>query len=301
MSTGVIAILGPTASGKSDVAMAVAERVGAEIVCCDSMVVYRGLDIGTAKPSATDRERVPHHLLDVVSMHERFDVHAYVEAAAAAIAAINGRGRPALLCGGTGMYAKALLYGFALRPHDPEVAAAVLADRERLGDDALRAELAELAPDVEVDTTNPRRLLRALEAARMGGADALRAAAAPPAGTRQFLLIPSPTVTRERVAMRTRAMLAAGWLDEVAALVADGLLETPTAAQALGYRDIGAYLSGASTEQAALEELLVTRTCQYAKRQRTWFRHQHPGGEVLDMRPAEAAAHIAASLAATRQ
>lgn len=303
MSPTLVAILGPTASGKSAVALALAQRLGGEIVSCDSMQVYRGLDIGTAKPTPAERQLVPHHLLDVLDLGEPCTAKRFRDLAEAAIREILARGRWPILCGGTGLYARALLYGLDLAPHDETLAAALRQGWEAPGGAAaLAAELAQADPaSVACAQGNPRRLLRALEILRLTGT--------PPSQLRtrqplpdyvgpEFVLMPSPELTRRLVAPRTRAMLDGGWLEETAALVDRGLLASPTAGQALGYPEVAAYLRGEIATRAELEERLVTLTCRYARRQRTWFRHQHPRARVLALDQALSPAALAAELGA---
>ena len=286
-SPRLIAILGPTASGKTAVAVALAHRLGGEVVSCDAMLVYRGLDIGTAKPNAAEQAGIPHHLVDVVAPTEPFDARRYRDAADAVIREILAQGRWPILCGGTGLYARVLLYGLPLRPHDAAVAAAVRAAVAAGRRAELLAELAASGAVVPPAVReNDRRLQRAVEVLRLTGQgpDGAGAGAVPPpyAGP-QWVLLPTPELTRRRVQSRTRHLLASGWLEETRRLVADGLLDTPTASQALGYREVADFLAGRIANLAELEALIVTRTCQYAKRQRTWFRRQHPGARLIEL------------------
>jgi tRNA dimethylallyltransferase len=296
-----LAILGPTASGKSAVALALAQRLGGELVSCDSMQVYRGLDIGTAKPTAAERAAVPHHLVDILDLPEPWDAARFVTAADAAIRAILARGRWPILCGGTGLYAKVLLYGLPMQASDPGVAAALWQQYQAEGLAPLLAELAAVDPAAAARTrSNYRRVLRALEIVRLTGQPVppTTAAAPPPYAGPQFVLMPSPELSARRIVARTHAMLAAGWLAEAARLVAQGLLHAPTAAQALGYPQIAAWLRGPRTDLAALTEELIIATRQYAKRQRTWFRHQHPGAIVLPVTATDTADSLAATILA---
>ncbi|MFT5128175.1 MAG: tRNA dimethylallyltransferase [Rhodothermales bacterium] len=271
-----IAILGPTASGKSSVAMHVAGAIGAEIVSCDSMQVYRGLDIGTAKPSVEDQARVRHHLIDIAEIAEPFDVHRYLLAAEAVLADLATRAIPAIVCGGSGLYARALFYGRSTRPQDPELARAVAAEFAEYGAAPLLAELRGASPEAaEKVAQNPRHLCRAIVALRLGADPLPRSSCELRMPIRQFVLMPSPEFADARIRARTREMLDAGWIAEAKAACAKGLLDSPTAAQALGYARI------AQSDDDELFERLVIQTRQYAKRQRTWFRHQHPGAELL--------------------
>lgn len=296
-----VAILGPTASGKSAVALALARHLDGEIVSCDSMQVYRGLEIGTAKPTAEERAAVPHHLIDILDLPEPWDAARFVTAADAAIRAILARGRLPILCGGTGLYAKVLLYGLPMQASDPDVAAAIWRQYQAEGLAPLLAELAARDPAAADRTrTNYRRVLRAVEIVRLTGQPLPTTTATTPpsyAGP-QFVLMPSPALSEARIAARTRAMLDAGWIDETERLVARGLLQTPTAAQALGYPQIAAWLRGPRTDPDALTAALIIATRQYAKRQRTWFRHQHPGAILLPVTAADSPTALAAAIQA---
>lgn len=309
MTPRLLAILGPTGCGKSAVAMALARQLPAEIISCDSMQVYRGLDLGTAKPTPAEQAAVPHHLVDTCEITEPYDVKRFLHAAQAAWQDILARGRWPILCGGTGLYARALLYGYELRPTDPAVRAAVAAELATRGAPALLAELASADPVTAAQVTgNDRRLIRAVEVLRLtAAAPGARPApaqriAVPTLPFTQFVLLPDLELGRARIATRTAAMLAAGWVDEARALLAAGLLHTPTASQALGYATIGQFLAtatpGAPPDHAALATALVTETCRYAKRQRTWFRHQHPGAQVLALGAADTPEAVAARLLA---
>lgn len=294
----LIAVLGPTASGKSAVAMHLARAVGGEIVSCDSMQVYRELSIGTAKPSRKDRARIPHHLIDCVSISERFDTNRFVRQARAAIVDIWHRQRLPILVGGSGLYAKAMIYGFELQPSDNEIFRIICREADQAaGLKALRAELQEAVgkSDCVSDDTlrNPRRLIRAIEILRITGTypwhgadgsesdrnDWLRTSQ-----VSQFVLMPPPDELRERIRRRAYAMLDRGWADEARQLVGKGLLDTPTAYQALGYREATEYRGMSPDEREAVAESVTTRTWQYARRQMTWFRRQHPGAAILALR-----------------
>ena len=168
MPAGLLTILGPTASGKSAVALVLARRLGGEIVSCDAMQVYRGLDLGTAKPTPAERREIPHHLIDILELREAYSVRRFQADADRAIRDIVARGRQPILCGGTGLYARALLYGFSLWPADPELAAGLRREHAAGRGRALLAELAAAAPDLAARLAgNPRHWLRALEVLRL--------------------------------------------------------------------------------------------------------------------------------------
>lgn len=288
-ATTVPAILGPTCSGKTAVAVELAQRCGGEIISCDSMQVYRELNAGTAKPSPGQRATVPHHLVDFLSMRERWDAGRFRDSAESAIHDISARGRIPVLVGGTGLYAKALIYHLPLHPSDATIFRAVL-DQSRTpqGLQALAAEAAEHdAEAAEILRINPRRLMRAVEVLRITGKlpgerQSPSSAETPDPAFLQVILMPDPDVHKQWIRDRAEAMASNGWLEEVRTLAAQGLFDTPTAHQALGYRPIARFIEqhpggGSPDDQARLVDEIAKRTWQFARRQRTWFRHQHPG------------------------
>ncbi len=266
---------GPTASGKSAVALDLAAELGLEIVTADAMQVYRGMDIGTAKPSPEDRRRVPHHALDLVTPAEAFSVADYVRAAETAIQEILDRGPLPLVVGGTGFYIRALAEGLPTAPpSDPEQQAPLWRQIEEQGLDPVLAELEKVSPgDAARAQRNPRRVVRALEVLRRTG----RPPSAFPRTTPAFrydkvALLPTMEVLRPRIERRTRAMFEAGLVDEVRALL-ERYPDALTATQAIGYKEVATHLAGRSSRQEA--QLAVTiATLQYARRQRTWFRKE---------------------------
>jgi tRNA dimethylallyltransferase len=274
-------LAGPTAVGKSELALLLAERLGGEIVSVDSMQVYRGLDIGTAKPSPQDRARVPHHLIDVAELTESFDAAQFVRRAHQAVSEIQHRGRLPILCGGTGLYFKAFLGGLGEAPPADAALRAVL-DATPLPD--LLRELAERDPMTyeRIDRQNPRRVIRALDVIRLTGK---------PFSSQRADWQASPLVTRhsplhiglarsqpdlhQRIETRVDAMFRRGLVAETEALLKRGLAANKTALQALGYRQVAEYLRGERSLPATFE-LVKARTRQFAKRQMTWFRRQLP-------------------------
>lgn len=268
---GVFFLAGPTAVGKTDAALAVAEACGGEIVGADAFQVYRGLDILTAKPSAEALARVPHHLVGTVPLEEPFDVARWREAALAAIAAIRARGRLPIVAGGTGLYFRALTRGLAdLPPASPELRAELNA----LPLEEALERLERLDPEgaARVDRRNPRRVVRALEICLATGRpfSSFRREweTAPP--FHGVLLERSPGELAERIARRTEAMFAQGVVEEVRAVAGTGTIG-PTALQVLGWREITALLRGECTREEAVGAI-AQATRRYAKRQRTWFR-----------------------------
>ena len=276
-------IAGPTASGKSAMALESAEKCNGEIVSIDSMQLYRIIPIGTAQPDDVDKARVPHHLTGIYEISERAEVYTFAELADKAIREIISRNHTPVLCGGTGLYLKSLLYGLDNLPGDEVLKKSLdkeYDDPAMLGD--LQARLIELGDRMVVDkfTNNRRRLIRALEIRLLTGRSILDLQKEYHPTLRYKLddavyLVHDRSVLQERIARRTRQMLKSGWIEEAQNAIQAGLLESPTAHQALGYKLIARYLAG-EFDLAKLEELIITATWQYARRQQTWFRHQHP-------------------------
>ncbi|GAA5531733.1 tRNA (adenosine(37)-N6)-dimethylallyltransferase MiaA [Deinococcus aluminii] len=288
----------PTAAGKSALALDLGRQFGLEVVAADAFTVYRGLDIGTAKPTPAERADVPHHLLDVADVTEDYDVARYVREAEAAIADVLGRGALPLVVGGTGFYLSALVRGLPLTPPaDPQVRAEVEADLAARGLDALLAEV-EAAHPAEAARLerNPRRVVRALEVYRRTGKFPSEFGHSSPAFRYRVFAFTRPWPELEaRITARTRAMLAEGWPEEAAWLarqVPPDRDPRPTAWQALGYREALAVSTGALTPEAAARRIALT-TRQYAKRQLTWARTQLGASPST---PDEAARALAAFL-----
>lgn len=281
----LLAILGPTASGKSALALALAERLGAEIVSCDSMQVYAGMDIGTGKPTAAERARVPHHGLDLVPPDQPFHAARWAEMAAAAIAGIRARGRVPIVAGGTGLYYRALVRGlFAAPSSDPAIRARHAAAADRDGVPALHARLATIDPAAAatIKPTDLVRTSRALEIHEQTGVTMteMKRRTAPPASLRPFAIVLDPPLAdlRRLIAARVDAMMAAGFLDEIRRLRAQGYAASSKPMQSLGYRHLNLYLDGALTRDDAVARA-KTDTAAYGRRQRTWFR-----SERIDLR-----------------
>jgi tRNA dimethylallyltransferase len=280
-------LVGPTAVGKTAIALALARALQGEIISVDSMQVYRGLDIGTAKPTAAERAEVPHHLIDVHDVAEPFDAARFVALAQPIVAAIQARGRRPIFCGGTGLYLKAYLEGLGTAPPaDP----ALRAELEQQPLPALLEELALRDPVLfrRIDPRNPRRVRRAVEVIRLTGRpfSELRAswrgqgdlnAGDAPTGARPVIWGLERDVhdLHRRIQQRVESMFAQGWVEETRAMQERGLEANPSASQAIGYRQVLAYLRKERT-MGETQALVQTKTRQLAKRQRTWFRHQLP-------------------------
>src|SRR5215468_2526368 len=272
----LVVLVGPTAAGKSALALRLAEAAGAEIVSADSQQVYRGMDVGTGKVSPAERARVPHHLIDVVEPDEEMTAARYAALADEAIAGAASRGRPVLVAGGTGLYVRALMHGlFAGPPADAELRARLA--REDVG--ALHGRLRAVDPEAaaRILPNDRRRLIRALEVHVLTGVpismhqrahDVKNAPSRYPA--RWVGLDPPAAELRARIATRVDAMLSAGLVDEVRKLAARYPFHL-RAFDAIGYREIGAHLRG-EIDLPAAREKMIAATRRYARRQRGWFR-----------------------------
>lgn len=270
-------LAGPTAVGKSALALALAERLGGEIISVDSMQVYRGLDIGTAKPTAAERARVPHHLIDVAELTEAFDAAKFVAFAGQAVKEIQSRGRVPIFCGGTGLYFKAYLEGLGAAPPSDEK---LRAELEATALEQLLKELEQRDPVTfaRIDRNNPRRVIRALEVIRLTGKpfSAQRAEWNPSSTlhppSSQFYCLSRPAADlHARIHTRVDEMFAAGLVEETRQLLHHGLEQNKTAMQAIGYRQVAEHLRGERSLPETIE-LVKIKTRQFAKRQLTWFR-----------------------------
>ena len=272
----VIVICGATATGKSDIAIEVAQELGAEIINADSMQLYRGMDIGTAKLTVEERKGIPHHLLDVLDVSEDSTVAWYQEQARAAITEIHGRGKDAVIVGGTGLYIKAILDDLNFPDTDPEVRAKLEAELAEFGAAALFTRLEELDPAaaLAIDRANTRRVIRALEVIEITGmpftANLPREDSSRYPDALQFGLVMDREHLRERIDQRVNRMWDAGFVDEVDRLIIQGIGNGSTAQRALGYAQIIAMRSGTMTEEEAKEDT-KRASRQYARRQETWF------------------------------
>ena len=272
----VIAVVGPTASGKSDLALDLAEALDGEIINADAMQLYRGMDIGTAKTPPQQRRGIAHHQLDVLDVTKDASVAAYQREARADVARIAARGKVPIAVGGSGLYVRALLDDLAFPDTDPELRAELEARLEVEGPGMLHDELARLDPEAadRIDRRNGRRVVRALEVVRLTGrpfAAAQPVAATPVLEAVQIAIdVPRPELT-ERIAARARRMFDDGLLEETAALVEAGLDEGKTARRAVGYAQARAVLAGETELEDAVGATAIA-TRQLARRQLTWFR-----------------------------
>jgi len=271
----VVAVVGPTATGKTALAVALARRFGGEIVNADSMQLYRGMDIGTAKPDDAERGGVPHHLLDIWHVRQPASVAEYRRLARAEIDRLRTAGTVPLLVGGSGLYIRAVLDELDFPGTDPTLRARLENELAALGSDELHARLARLDPAAAASVlpSNGRRIVRALEVIELTGGPF---AASLPEPRPHYPVVGlaldrDPAELDERIAHRADRMWAAGFVAEVEALAAAGLREGPTASRALGYAQVLAQLDGLLSEQQARERTVST-TRRFVRRQRSWFR-----------------------------
>ena len=272
----VIVICGATATGKSDLAVALAEELGGQIINADSMQLYKGMDIGTAKLSMEERKAIPHHLIDVLSVREEASVAQYQNDARNLIDQLLEQSIPAIVVGGTGLYIKAILDDLNFPDTDPEVREKIARQAEELGVDVMHERLATLDPAAAaaIPKENVRRVVRALEVIELTGrpytANLPRVGSTKYPNARQFGLVMERETLHERIDLRVEKMWDKGLVREVRDLMGEGLLEGRTAQAALGYAQIIKFAQGEMTEEEAKEET-KRATRQYARRQETWF------------------------------
>ncbi|HZN74032.1 MAG TPA: tRNA (adenosine(37)-N6)-dimethylallyltransferase MiaA [Micromonosporaceae bacterium] len=269
----VVAIVGPTATGKSALSLALAEALAGEVVNADSMQLYRGMDIGTAKLTPAQRHGVAHHVLDIWDVTEPASVAEYQRLARQAIDGILARGRTPLLIGGSGLYVRAALEELEFPGTDPALRARLEAELAEHGPGPLYARLRERDPEAatRILPSNGRRIVRALEVISLTGGPFTAALPDPRPVYNSVLLGLDSAHLDERVATRVDQMWAAGFVDEVRALEAHGLRDGRTASRALGYQQVLRFLAGECTEPVARAET-VRATRRFVRRQRSWFR-----------------------------
>ncbi|MEY4323294.1 MAG: hypothetical protein RL410_1075 [Actinomycetota bacterium] len=270
----VISIVGPTASGKTALSLSLAEQFNAEIVNLDAYQIYRGMDIGTAKPTMAQRMGIAHHLIDVVDIEHEANVAEFQQWARAAIADITARNKMAICVGGSGLYVRAVFEEMDFPGTDPEVRAHyedMLAD---IGNEALYAHLQSIAPEVasQILPGNSRRVVRALEVIQLTGTFNPQLPDAEPVidALRIGLDVERPVIA-QRISQRVTTMFDAGWREETAALAARGLFHTRTASKALGYREVAELIAGDKSYEQVHEEIAAA-TYKFSKKQMQWFK-----------------------------
>ncbi|KGA17817.1 hypothetical protein GM50_10450 [freshwater metagenome] len=272
----LVVIAGATATGKSALSIALAESIDAEVINADSMQVYRGMDIGTAKITVDERQGIRHHMLDVLDVNQDSTVAWYQSDARAAIDEIHSRGKNVVLVGGTGLYIKAVIDELNFPDTDPMVRHTLNKEAEELGIDAMFERLEKLDPAaaLAIDRANLRRIIRALEVIEITGkpftANLPRQESIRYPRARQFGLVMDRDDLSERIDVRVNSMFEQGLVSEVEKLISEGLLQGRTAQRALGYSQVISYLNNELSLDAAIEET-KRATRQYARRQETWF------------------------------
>ena len=272
----LVVLAGATATGKSSLSVELAQAIDAEIINADSMQVYRGMDIGTAKITLEERQGISHHMLDVLDVNQDSNVAWYQSGAREVIDEIHSRGKSVVMVGGTGLYIKAVIDELNFPDTDPMVRHRLNKEAEDLGIDAMFARLEKLDPAaaIAIDRANLRRIIRALEVIEITGkpftANLPREESIRYPEARQFGLVMDRELLSERIDQRVNTMFENGFVEEVQKLMSSGLLEGRTAQRALGYSQIVSHLQGETSLDAAVEET-KRATRQYARRQETWF------------------------------
>lgn len=293
----LLVILGTTATGKTALAVELARALDGEVINADALQVYRGFDIGTDKPPLELRREVPHHVVDILDPHEPFSAGEFARRAAAAIAAIEARGRLPIVVGGTGLYLRALLEGISpIPPGDPEIRRELDRRLAAEGLAVLYDELGRIDPETaaRLPSGDRQRILRALEVAYGTGTPLSVWIGRRPFGAhrrpavRIGLTLPR-AILYDRIAARVNEMVRRGWVEEVRSLLAQGVEPGCPAFQALGYRQLACHVAGEQSLEAAVEDA-IRATRQYAKRQTTWFRKEQgvrwiPAMELAQYRP----------------
>lgn len=294
MNSCIYVVTGPTAVGKTSLCLQVARELNAEVISCDSMQLYRGMDIGTAKATKEELAVVPHHCLDLFDVREPGNVQKYLKHARVAVADILDRGKRILVTGGSGFYLKSFLEPVCDAVQVPdEVREEVEQMHSKGGLEVVVKRLLELNPlgVGEMDLQNPRRVLRAMERCLVSGMSVLELKEKmkglpqpyPELDKRGCILYRSDDLLKERIARRCAAMLSKGLIDEVEGLVQSGLQENPVASAAIGYREVLAYLEGKIASREELLDALNRNTWQLVRKQKKWFRTQLASARVVDL------------------
>ena len=287
---GIPVIMGPTAAGKSELAFALARESGGEIVSADSMQFYRGLDVGTAKPTGEERRLVPHHLIDSMDISEKSDVFRFRTDALRIIREVQARGHLPVVAGGSGLYLHALVYGLDVLPAKQSLRDKLDAayDNEERFPELAAIMKRECPYDFKRFYPHRRKMIRAREVFLLSGkqiSELQSGESVPDPVFAQFVLVRDRADLIRRIRKRAAVMLDSGWIEEARTMLAKGLLQAPTAWQAIGYAQIGDYLEGRMTRDELLESIVIA-TRQFARRQASWFRNRHKEAAFLSV-PAE--------------
>ncbi len=286
----IVVVMGPTASGKSGVALNLAGRIPSEIVSVDSMQCYKMMDIGTAKPTHEDMLKIPHHLINVFDIGNRVDVYSYVELMKQAVKDIAAKGKVAIVVGGTGLYIKAFLYGLDTLPSDEGLRKSLYDDYEH-NVEKLKRDLCVIDPAAaSLFSEKPRKMIRALEVYKLTGKSILEQNQSWSGHVKYSVLSYKLKWERQelyrRISERVEGMLKNGWIEETKSLEEMGFLSSPTAKQAIGYILISKYLEG-SISYEEMWMRIIASTKKYARRQETWFNNQHPEASEVVMPQSE--------------
>lgn len=282
-------IMGPTASGKSSLALKLASLGNGEIISADSMQFYRGLEIGVAKPTPAEQCAVPHHLLDIMDITEKSDIFRFCSDAEEAISDIRSRNKMPVVVGGSGLYLRALIYGLDPLPAKQSLRDELDAkyDNEEHFSELITFMQKHCPDDCAKFYQHRRKLIRACEVYLLSGQQITtlqntQKQKHPRPDAKSFVLVWDRDILKQRIRQRAEEMLTCGWIEEAEQLIRQGLLQTPTAWQALGYSLIAKYLDGKLNKTELLEAICIA-TWQFARRQITWFTHQHPEAEIIQM------------------
>lgn len=280
-----IAILGPTALGKSNIAIELAKKIDAEIISCDSMQIYKDLNIGTGTIIPSKMFGIKHHLINEFDLHQRYNASIFKKLAEEKIQKIKNRQKKLILVGGTGMYAYLFLYQKKMLPANKSIYQKLWHKYQKEGIKPLLEEIQNIDPKTaEKVSNNPRRILRMLEVIRITGKvityNEEKKKIHP--SFCEYILLSSPEYNRKQIIIRCKKMLANGWVEETKKVISKGIFQSPTAWQALGYKTIQEFIRGKISTKEKLLEKLITLTYRYAKKQRTWFKNKHSQALFLD-------------------
>lgn len=269
----IIVIGGPTASGKSGLAVAIAQKLSGEVVSADSMQIYRDMNVGTAKITETETRGIPHHLIDVVDAEKSFSVAQFAETAKNTTLDIQKRGKVPVVCGGTGLYINSLLYDYQMSPYDPDLRSSLQKELREKGIEELYQKLLSLDPMAEkIDKRNEKRVIRALEVVLTEGKSILDKSDKESTIPHLMFAVEVPRdILYDRINKRVDEMFKNGLIDEVNGLLSRGISFENQSMQAIGYKECKAYFSG-EIDLNTLKELIKQHTRNYAKRQITWFK-----------------------------